>query len=119
MNILQPRLMAATVGIHPVVVLVSVLIGLKLQGFIGAIFAIPIASVISTFFFYYLQRSSVGSRDVTSRAAQRLGEKQGRRVRIPKPPDVTEDPDAVPGSTSDGRRDDDSGLGKPIASPQA
>src|SRR3954452_2721051 len=106
MNILQPRLMAATVGIHPVVVLVSVLIGLKLQGFIGAIFAIPIASVISTFFFYYLQRSSVGSRDVTSRAAQRLGERQGRRVRVPKPPDVTEDPDALPGS-SDVRRDED------------
>src|SRR3954466_5570502 len=117
MNILQPRRMPATVGIHPVVVLVSVLIGLKVQGFIGAIFAIPIASVISTFFFYYLQRSSVGSRDVTSRAAQRLGEKQGRRVRVPKPPDVTEDPDAVPGKKRDA--DDDAGLGTAVVSPQA
>jgi predicted PurR-regulated permease PerM len=122
MNILQPRLMSATVGIHPVVVLISVLIGLKLQGFVGAIFAIPIASVISTFFFYYLQRSSVGSRDVTSRAAQRLGERQGRRVRVPKPPDVTEDADAVPVPRDvvvDDRRDDDAGLGKPVVSPQA
>jgi predicted PurR-regulated permease PerM len=119
MNILQPRLMSATVGIHPVVVLVSVLIGLKLYGFIGAIFAIPIASVLSTFFFYYLQRSSVGSRDVTSRAAQRLGERQGRRVRVPKPPDITEDPDAVPGSSADGRRDDEGGMGQAAVSPQA
>jgi predicted PurR-regulated permease PerM len=120
MNILQPRLMAATVGIHPVVVLVSVLIGLKLYGFIGAIFAIPIASVISTFFFYYLQRSSVGARDVTSRAAQRVGERQGRRVRVPKPPDLTEDPDRRPGDVIvDERRDDDTGLGKAAVSPQA
>jgi predicted PurR-regulated permease PerM len=122
MNVLQPRLMSATVGIHPVVVLVSVLIGLKLYGFIGAIFAIPIASVISTFFFYYLQRSSVGSRDVTSRAARRLGERQGRRVRVPKPPDVTEDPDAVPGVPRDvvvDERPDDPGLGKPVISSQA
>ena len=35
MNIVQPRVMAHTVGIHPVVVLVSVLIGLKLQGVFG------------------------------------------------------------------------------------
>jgi predicted PurR-regulated permease PerM len=124
MNVLQPRLMAATVGIHPVVVLVSVLIGLKLQGFIGAIFAIPVASVISTFFFYYLQRSSVGNRDVTTRAAQRVGERQGHPVRIPKPPDVTEAADAMPSLASDAgveerREGDDAGLGKAAVSPQA
>ena len=57
MNIVQPRVMASSVGIHPVVVLVSVLIGLRLYGVVGAIFAIPVAAVISAFFFHYLNRS--------------------------------------------------------------
>lgn len=88
MNIVQPRVMASTVGIHPIVVLVSVLIGLKLQGVVGAIFAIPVAAVISTFFFYYLNRTQGGPRDVTSRAARRVAEREGRRVRVPTPPPV-------------------------------
>ncbi|HZV99960.1 MAG TPA: AI-2E family transporter, partial [Candidatus Deferrimicrobium sp.] len=78
MNIVQPRVMASSVGIHPIVVLVSVLIGLRLQGVVGAIFAIPVAAVISAFFFHYLNRSKGGPRDVTSRAARRLEARQGR-----------------------------------------
>jgi hypothetical protein len=80
--------MASSVGIHPVVVLVSVLIGLRLQGVIGAVFAIPVAAVISAFFFHYLNRSQGGPRDVTSRAARRLEQREGRPVRIPTPPAV-------------------------------
>jgi predicted PurR-regulated permease PerM len=89
MNIVQPRVMASSVGIHPIVVLVSVLIGLRLQGVVGAIFAIPVAAVISAFFFHYLNRSKGGPRDVTSRAARRLEARQGRPVRVPAPPPVT------------------------------
>ncbi len=89
MNIVQPRVMASSVGIHPIVVLVSVLIGLRLQGVVGAIFAIPVAAVISAFFFHYLNRSKGGPRDVTSRAARRLEARQGRPIRVPAPPPVT------------------------------
>ena len=89
MNIVQPRVMARSVGIHPVVVLVSVLIGLRVQGVIGAIFAIPVAAVISAFFFHYLNRSKGGPRDVTSRAAQRVEEREGRSVRVPAAPGVS------------------------------
>jgi predicted PurR-regulated permease PerM len=96
MNIIQPRVMADSVGIHPVVVLVSVLIGLKLQGVIGAIFAVPVAAVISAFFFFYLERSpSGGPRDVASRAARRIQEREGRSVRVPTAPAV------VPGGPAD------------------
>jgi len=98
MNIVQPRVMASSVGIHPVVVLVSVLIGLRLQGVVGAIFAIPVAAVISTFFFYYLNRSQGGPRDVTSRAARRVEEREGRPVRVPTPP-VVGTPPGGPAST--------------------
>jgi len=85
MNIVQPRVMASAVGIHPVVVLASVLIGLKLYGVTGAIFAVPVAAVISSFFFFYLNRSG-GPRDVTSRAARRVEQREGRRVRVPAAP---------------------------------
>jgi predicted PurR-regulated permease PerM len=89
MNIVQPRVMASSVGIHPVVVLVSVLLGLRLYGVVGAIFAIPVAAVISAFFFHYLNRSGGEARDVTSRAARRLEEREGRPVRVPAPPLVS------------------------------
>ena len=95
MNVVQPRVMSSSVGIHPIVVLVSVLIGLRLQGVVGAIFAIPVAAVISAFFFHYLNRSKGGPRDVTSRAARRLEARQGRPVRVPAPPPVT-----APGSAA-------------------
>jgi len=96
MNIIQPRVMANSVGIHPVMVLVSVLIGLKLQGVVGAIFAVPVAAVISAFFFFYLERSPDGGpRDVASRAARRVEAREGRSVRVPTAPVV------VPGSPAD------------------
>ena len=92
MNVVQPRLMASAVGIHPVVVLASVIIGLKMAGVVGAIFGIPIAAVLSSFFFYYLNRSAATSRDVTSRAARLIETREGRRVRVPMPPAVPAEP---------------------------
>lgn len=79
MNVIQPRLMASAVGIHPIVVFASVLLGLKLAGIVGAIFGIPIAAVISAFFFYYLNRSATLSRDMTSRTARHIEEQEARR----------------------------------------
>jgi predicted PurR-regulated permease PerM len=85
MNVLQPRIMQGAVGIHPIVVLGSVLIGGRIAGIPGAIFGIPIAAVVSAFFFQFLQRTS-GDRTVTGRAARRLSEREGRPVRIPREP---------------------------------
>jgi predicted PurR-regulated permease PerM len=92
MNVLQPRLMQESVGIHPIVVLGSVLVGSRLAGIPGAIFGIPIAAVASAFFFHFLHRSS-GDRTVASRAARRLSEREGRPVRVPREPE--------PGSATD------------------
>ena len=85
MNVLQPRIMQGAVGIHPIVVLGSVLIGSRVAGIPGAIFGIPIAAVASSFFFHYLHRSS-GDRSVAGRAAKRLEEREGRTVRVPREP---------------------------------
>ncbi len=92
MNALQPRIMQGAVGIHPIVVLGSVLIGFKIAGIPGAIFGIPIAAVASAFFFHFLHRTS-GDRSVTGRAAKRLSEREGRPVRVPREP--------VPGQATD------------------
>ena len=92
MNVLQPRIMQGAVGIHPIVVLGSVLIGGRIAGIPGAIFGIPIAAVVSAFFLEFLQRTS-GDRSVAGRAARRLEERDGRPVRIPREP--------TPGSAAD------------------
>jgi predicted PurR-regulated permease PerM len=92
MNVLQPRIMQGAVGIHPIVVLGSVLIGGRIAGIPGAIFGIPIAAVVSAFLLEFLHRTS-GDRSVTGRAARRLEERDGRPVRIPREP--------TPGSAAD------------------
>ena len=37
-------------------VLASVIIGVKIAGIAGAVFSVPIAAVLSSFFFFYLDR---------------------------------------------------------------
>jgi predicted PurR-regulated permease PerM len=92
MNVLQPRLMQEAVGIHPLVVLGSVLIGSKIAGVTGAIFGIPIAAVISAFFFHFLIVTREPS-PVAARAARRVEKREGRQVRIPREPAPGIDPD--------------------------
>lgn len=97
MNVLQPRIMQGAVGIHPIVVLAAVLIGSRIAGIPGAIFGIPVAAVLSAFFFHFLHRSS-GERTVADRAARRLSQREGRAVHVPREPapgqaeDVIDDP---------------------------
>jgi predicted PurR-regulated permease PerM len=101
MNVLQPRLMESAVGIHPIVVLGSVLIGSKIAGIIGAIFGIPIAAVLSSFFFYYLgQTRDAGP--IAARAARRLEAREGRPVRVPREPAPGVDRDVDEGAAPAG-----------------
>jgi predicted PurR-regulated permease PerM len=92
MNVLQPRIMQDAVGIHPIVVLGSVLIGSRIAGIPGAIFGIPIAAVVSAFFFQFLHRASA-DRTVAGRAAKRVAAREGRPVHVPREP--------APGSATD------------------
>jgi predicted PurR-regulated permease PerM len=95
MNWLQPRIMANSLRIHPIVVLGSVLVGLKIAGIPGAIFGIPIAAVISALFLHSLSRRR-GNGPVAERAAARVGERQGRAVRRPREPNPRIDTDVEP-----------------------
>ncbi len=92
MNILQPRLMADAVGLHPIVVLASVIIGAKVAGVAGAIFGIPIAAVLSSLFFHYLEIFGE-ERTVTARAARRVESRERRPVRVPREPSPGVDAD--------------------------
>jgi predicted PurR-regulated permease PerM len=102
MNVISPRLMSGAVGIHPIVVLASVVIGGKIAGIVGAIFGIPIAAVLSAFFFYWFGRSREGG-SVADRATKRVAEREGRAVRRPREP--------VPGVDAD--VDEVSAAGRP------
>ena len=45
-HILQPTIMSRTVALQPLVVLISVLIGVELFGLLGALLAIPVAGIV-------------------------------------------------------------------------
>jgi predicted PurR-regulated permease PerM len=98
MNVIQPRLMADAVGLHPVVVLGSVLVGSKVAGIPGAVFGVPVAAVIASFFFYYLSRNR-DTASVAMRAARKVEQRSGRPVRVPRLPQPGEDEEVEPGAT--------------------
>ena len=85
MNIVQPRLMQGAIGLHPIVVLGSVLVGSKVAGVAGAVFGIPVAAVATSIFFYYFQIFG-GDRSVRQRATRLVQEREGRAVRVPREP---------------------------------
>ena len=92
MNWLQPRIMSTSLRIHPIVVLGSVLVGIKIAGIPGAVFGIPIAAVISALFLHVLSRGR-GNGPVAERAAARVGQRQGRQVRRLREPNPRTDAD--------------------------
>jgi predicted PurR-regulated permease PerM len=107
LNVLQPRIMGDALRIHPLLVLASVFIGLKLAGIGGAIFGVPIAAVCSAIFLHLLARPSEEG-PVAVRAARRVGEREGRVVPRPREPDPRIDrdveaeppPEAEPGASA-------------------
>jgi predicted PurR-regulated permease PerM len=106
LNWLQPRIMATSLRIHPIVVLGSVLVGIKLAGIAGAIFGIPIAAVISALFLHLLSEQR-GTGPVAARAAERVGRREGRLIRAPREPNPLidrdiESPHAHPMTPADG-----------------
>jgi predicted PurR-regulated permease PerM len=48
-NWLQPRLMQGSLGIHPILVLVGLLVGAQVAGVWGALFGIPVIAVLNVF----------------------------------------------------------------------
>ncbi len=57
-NFITPRIMGDAIGMHPVLVLIAILAGLKTAGLIGVLFALPIFGVVNVIFKYTLEQLS-------------------------------------------------------------
>src|SRR3989338_2471402 len=53
-NFITPRIMGDAIGMHPVLVLIAVLAGLKTAGLVGVLFALPIFGAINVIIKYSL-----------------------------------------------------------------
>ena len=59
MHLVTPRLMKRTSGVHPIITIVSVLVGAQVAGVWGAIFGLPVAAVISILASYVINMQAV------------------------------------------------------------
>jgi len=53
LNVVSPRVMSRTVGMHPLLVFAAVLVGAKFAGLWGALFGVPVAGVIVAMVSFY------------------------------------------------------------------
>lgn len=56
-NVLMPKLLSDALGLHPLIVMASLLGGVKIGGFWGALFAVPVAGVIATMILFFYRRA--------------------------------------------------------------
>ena len=54
-NLITPNIMSNAIGMHPVLVLIAILVGLKTAGIIGIVFALPLFGVINVILKYSLK----------------------------------------------------------------
>jgi len=53
-NLVAPRYIGGKIGLHPVVIFIAIMIGAKIDGMLGIIFAIPVASALNVVYRYLL-----------------------------------------------------------------
>jgi len=69
-NYLNPKIIGTAANIHPVFLLFALLAGFELSGLLGALLAIPLASVVQTLFLY-ARRHGGAERDAQARGRDR------------------------------------------------
>jgi predicted PurR-regulated permease PerM len=70
-NVLSPKVLGESIGLHPLLVLFALLIGLKQAGLIGAIFGVPVVGVLYAMFIYVVRkRQERASREVEVETAE-------------------------------------------------
>ena len=58
-NVIQPRLMRESAGLHPILVLLALLVGAQVAGLWGALFGIPFVAVLNLLVRYIVNRRAV------------------------------------------------------------
>lgn len=84
---LQPRVMSRNAGLHPLVVIGSVLAGAELLGILGMLLAVPIASVARAVLAFFLRGGPAGREEGEIQAGGRAAGHDPR----PGPPEVAAD----------------------------
>ncbi len=62
-NLVVPRLFASAAGTHPILVLVALALGAKVAGLWGALFAVPVAGVISALTSYFYLKLTMPTKE--------------------------------------------------------
>lgn len=96
--LLQPRITAKTVDIHPAVAFGSVVAGAALLGAVGALIAIPAAATLQAFLSAYVRRYEVDARVHGGRSERRRGPVRLARMRaaLQRHPDAGRPPGENP-----------------------
>lgn len=55
-NVLEPQILGYSMGLHPVVVILALLMGAAMAGFLGLLLAVPVAGVLKVVVEYYLEQ---------------------------------------------------------------
>lgn len=55
-QLLVPRVMKRAVGLNPIIIIISLLVGAKLGGFIGVVLSVPCVAIIDVFLSDFLQK---------------------------------------------------------------
>jgi predicted PurR-regulated permease PerM len=58
-NVVQPRLMRESAGLHPILVLLALIVGAQIAGLWGALFGIPFVAVLNLLVQYMINRRAV------------------------------------------------------------
>lgn len=61
LHIMMPRIMSETMGMHPLLVFLALLMGVRVAGFWGALFGIPVVGVIAAMLVYVYRRDILGT----------------------------------------------------------
>ena len=63
LNVLAPKVMSDSLGMHPLLVFLAILVGGKIAGLAGAIFGVPIVGVINAMALYFIHKPSAYDRN--------------------------------------------------------
>lgn len=55
-NILSPQIIGDSIGLNPLVIIIALLVGGEIGGFLGLVFAVPVAGIIKAIIEYYAGR---------------------------------------------------------------
>jgi predicted PurR-regulated permease PerM len=85
-NVLAPRILSRSIGIHPLLVFFAVLTGARIAGVWGAIFGVPIVAVASTMVSFY----RAGHEERVARLQEHLPGQELVSVDVPPPEEPSE-----------------------------